>query len=330
MNSIKNRILSDHNYESNSFHQNAIYRKIYKRTLQSFQGSNSLQGVYPFPVIWNMTVANFTISSNGTATSNVTSFNYSQSFNLFYILYGNAETELADNFQLQVQYYMLALDPTNSNADTTFLDDINSFIANYTGGFPIVSYGQYMGQINTLTPGFATYPPPSVLTGNGWIVVTWIKLVSKGYVYAVAVNVGAGPEIQTIMINTTNTTTNKTISITKMSTTALLEAAPIPNAIQIKNGLNANDTQADGVASIYLVTNQIGTFNISGLDNYSQYSIFFYSTNEDLSPFALTSQIINLTGVTLALPSNNTYGYKLSIAFINLIISTLYIIYMLF
>jgi len=63
----------------------------------------------------------------------------------------------------------------------------------------------------------------------------------------------------------------------------------------VYNNLTAYDVPAANSTFIYLVVGQTGMFNISGLLNDTDYMIFYYATNEDVSVFALSSPVYNLS-----------------------------------
>ena len=206
---------------------------------------------------------------------------------IFYLICGNFRSEIADTFYLLVQQKMNAYDSTALSRDLTFLSDVAIFLAD-NSGFPLITTGVYDSQISSFTPGINTFPVVTVVSGVRWLALTDINLENAGYVYGIADD------------------TNQTA----------------PNTVQIRNNLTSNNSGAGGFQMTYIASGTSGVLNITGLKNYTNYTIYYYSTSQDLGMFAVTSGVNFLNGTTaLEPPTNTTFASIIQISIILLVLT---------
>jgi len=205
-----------------------------------------------------------------------------------FLFYGDFETTEGDNFDLDIEDKMEALNPGPSTTDFTFAIDLNAFISSYTG-FPTLASATYNNIIDTVTPNFANYPPISATAGVKWIAIQNLNLDGNGYIYGCVVP----------------------------------SPSSTPNIIQIRFGLNARDSKAAAYRSTSVVQGTSATLNFTGLSNYTLYDIYYYATNEDISRFAITTEIRKITMRTMMAPPEyiaSALNLKLGLTIILLIL----------
>ena len=183
---------------------------------------------------------------------------------VIYLIFGDSTIEISDNFYEDVQKKMNAYDDTAIFKDITFKINTDLWILNYPGGFPSLLTTFYYDQISSLAPAFPNYPPVRVVTGDGWIALTDLALEDSGWVYGVISNYSQNA----------------------------------PNTIQIRNGVNMTDKPVDAYQSIEFRSGELSIMNFTDLLPNTTYYIHYYSTNEDLSPVAVTSEVRSLSAKT--------------------------------
>lgn len=213
---------------------------------------------------------------------------------IFYLIYGNQFSGTTDTFYETVALKMNAYDSTALTKDLTFISQINIFL-NINTGFPLIASVQYLNQIGSTSPGFPNFPVVKLESGERWIALVSITLQDDGYVFGIADKTGQ----------------------------------QAPNTIQIKNNLTYNDSKASNSQMIQISDSKEGILNITGLENYTTYNIYFFATNNDLSSLASSSIIRVLSGTTaMEDPVDDSYGHTLKIHLTALLIANILFFFM--